>query len=104
MSLAATVIASLAPAGLNPEASEALFPAATTTGMPRLNNCTKGQALKVSFRERLTFVTALSSAVSMPSTPMLMETTLGRPVDGAVVATHSIPEILNTTVKENRNC
>jgi hypothetical protein len=63
MLLAATVIASLARAGLYPEASEASFPAPTTTGMPRLNNCTKGQASKVSFRERLTFVTALSIAV-----------------------------------------
>jgi hypothetical protein len=98
MSLAATVIASAARAGLYAEASEAAFPAPTATGMPTLNICTKGQALKVSFRERLTPVTALSIAVEAPATK-LMEATLGRPVGGAVVATQFIPEILNTTVR-----
>jgi hypothetical protein len=98
MVLAATVIALGARAGLYAEASALLFPAATATVMPALNNCTKGQTLKVSCEGHLTAVTALSKAVEAPAIK-LMEATLGRPVDGALDLTQSIPEILNTTFR-----
>ena len=47
---------------------------------------------------KVTFATARSTGSKAPP-PKLIEATLGRPVDCAVVATQSTPEILEVDVK-----